>query len=309
MTLPRPEPSRPSPSPPSPMAAALALAGLLAGCRPGPDAREPPPPGVVAVHATRGVVREIAPDRTTAVIRHEEIPGYMPRMTMELNVRDTNELAGIAAGDEVTFRLLADERTHWIDRVRRIRPGGDGPSATPPATPGAHFLEPGEAMPDEPLRTETGATLHLSELRGSAVAITFIFTRCPLPDYCPLMSRHFAAARDLLRGRENGPANWVFLSVSFDPETDRPEVLRQYGDVYRGGDRDRWVFAVAERDVLARLAPRVDLRLAADRGSIAHNLRTLVLDPAGRVARHFHGNRWTAAELAEAMAAAAAWPP
>lgn len=252
---------------------------------------------------TRGVVREIAPDRGTAVIRHEEIPGYMPRMTMELNVRTPAELEGISAGDEITFRLHADEETHWIDTLRRVGTAAvatttDVPLFIPEEAPEAR---PGDVLPDASFRSESGAPVRLSDFRGRAVAFTFFFTRCPLPDYCPRMNTAFRDARDLLLQRAGAPTNWQFLCVSFDAAYDQPQVLRTYANAFRGGRPDGWLFASAGPDVLARLAPRLDLMVTREVGGFSHNLRTVVLDPEGRIFRQFDGNDWTAAQLADAL--------
>ena len=133
----------------------------------------------------------------------------------------------------------------------------------------------------------------------------FIFTRCPLPDYCPRMNQHFNRARDLLLQRSGGPTNWQFLSISFDPEFDQPGVLTRYAYSYRGKSADRWLFAAAPTNVMASFVSQLDFRFANEGGSFLHNLRTVVLDPQRRIYRQSDGNKWKANELAEAMAEAA----
>jgi protein SCO1/2 len=261
------------------------------------------------IHETRGLVREIAADRTTAVIRHEEIPGYMPPMTMELNVRDTNELTGIVAGDTVTFRLLATDDTHWIDRVKKV---AGATNTAPPELPAGIIavkeLLPGDAMPDARFLDEHGRTIRFADFKGQALAFTFFFTRCPLPDYCPLMNKHFSAARRQLITDTNAPANWSLLCISFDSEFDKPAVLAGYARTYRGDDTNRWLFASASAATLKTLAPQLDLVVQADGPGFSHNLRTVVLDTRGRIHRQFDGNRWTADDLAKALREAAQVP-
>jgi protein SCO1/2 len=286
----------------------LGLIVLAAGCeRPA----SPPPasvPDAPRSFDTRGVVREIAGDRRTAVIRHGEIPGYMPKMTMELNVREPAELEGIAPGDEITFRLHADATTHWIDTIRRVGRAAVATANEPPlfVPEEAPELQPGEAMPDAEFLSEDGRPLRLADFRGRAVALTFFFTRCPLPDFCPRMNGHFRDARQLLLAQANAPTNWHFLCVSFDADFDQPSVLKSYGNAYRDGNPDRWTFASASPATLARLAPRLDLMVTREQGGFSHNLRTVVIDPAGRIYRQFDGNDWTPQELAAALADAAA---
>ncbi len=287
------------------------VVGLAAGCgrSPAPPTTATPNEGLRSFD-TRGVVRQVAADHRTAVIRHEEIPGYMPKMTMELNVRDPAELAGIQVGDEITFRLHASAETHWIDGIRRVgRAQTVAAAATPLFVPeAAPELKPGNPVPDAEFLDEHGRTVRLSDFRGRAVAFTFFFTRCPLPDYCPRMNAHFRDARNLLLARTGAPTNWQFLCVSFDAEFDRPAVLARYARAYRGENPDRWLFAVAAPATLARLAPRLDLMISREGGGFSHNLRTVVLDPQGRIFRQFDGNAWSPAELAEALATAAGGP-
>lgn len=260
------------------------------------------------VHTTRGLVREIAPDRHKTVIRHEAIPNYMPAMTMEFNVWNTNELSGIAVGDTVSFRLTATDETHWIDQVSKVASATNGSlAAMPQITPSQIAeLKPGDLLPDYELIAETGKTVRFSDFRGKAVTFTFIFTRCPLPDYCPRMGNNFAKARELVLASANAPTNWQFLSISFDPDFDKPAVLSSYANFYRKDNADRWLFAAAPMSSLAQLAPRLDLMVNREAGgSISHNLRTVVLDPQGRIHRQFDGNLWTPAQLAEAVTEAA----
>ena len=164
----------------------------------------------------------------------------------------------------------------------------------------------GDLVPDYELLAEDGRMIRLSEFRGRAVAFTFIFSRCPLPDFCPRMGNNFAAARDLILTNAAGTTNWQFLSISFDPEHDSPEVLRIYARSYRHDNQDRWLFVTASQEVLRTFAPELDLMLSKEEGgSISHNLRTVVMDPLGRIHKFFNGNQWTPEELAAALQEAA----
>jgi protein SCO1 len=257
----------------------------------------------------RGSLRELPTDGEHAVIKHEAIPGFMPAMTMTFTVKRPAELRGLTPGDRVEFRLIATDDDHWIESLRRI--GHDEPAADDTATVASTEAElrNGDLLPDVDILSETGATNRFSDFRGRAVALTFVFTRCPLPDFCPRLSKHFSQARKLLLARTGGPTNWQFLSLSFDPEHDTPAVLAAYARNYRTDNADRWLFGVLDTNTLAAVAPRLDLRLSRRGGSISHNLRTVVLDPRGRIHRQFDGNEWTPGELADALAEAARVSP
>jgi protein SCO1/2 len=290
---------------------ALAWVLLLSGCDPGHESssRRPLQPGEVA-YETSGLIRDFPVDGRTVVIRHEEIPGYMPRMTMTFTVDDPRELAGLRVGEVVAFRLIVTSNDHRIDTLRRIKGSTLSPpipSSPPPetASSAAVQLGVGQLMPDFRMLDEDGVPRNLSDFRGSAVAFTFIFTRCPLPDFCPRMSQHFARSRQQLQSLPGASTNWMFLSLSFDPEHDRPEVLRRYGSRWRGDSPDRWVFASIAGPVLASLAPALDLKVQPEDGTFMHNLRTVVIDTNGRIHRQFDGNDWTPEELTDALQAAA----
>ena len=264
---------------------------------------------VERVFDTRGVVRSVPEGGRSLVVRHEEIPDYMPKMTMELTVRHTNELAGMERGDEITFQLVTTKDTHWIQNIKRIGKviETNAPTAPPAGYQLTKELEPGDALSDYELLAEDGRMVRFSDFRGKAVAFTFIFSRCPLPDFCPRMGNNFAAAREQILTNASAQTNWQFISISFDPEYDTPAALRSYARFYRHDNADRWLFTAAPLKVLATLAPELGLMFAREEGgSISHNLRTVVLDTQGRIHRQFDGNQWTADALAAAMLEAAA---
>lgn len=274
--------------------------GLLlfaGGCKP----KAPGP--TTHTYDGRGIVRQIAPDGRSITLQHEAIPGYMAAMTMDFTVRDTNELTGLKPDDGVTFQLVVGADDDWVQNLRRT--GQTVPPAATPARAAVAELKPGDLMPDAEIITENGARARFSDFRGQAVAFTFFFTSCPLPDYCPRMNRNFYEARQLLAAAPNAPTNWLLLSLSFDPGFDTPEVLTNYAGAYRGSDTRHWLFATAPTNTLAQIAAPLDLMIMRDRLGITHNLRTVVLDPQGRITRQFDGNAWTPQELADALFAAA----
>jgi protein SCO1/2 len=196
----------------------------------------------------RGVVRDIKRDAGSVVIAHEAIPVYMPAMTMPFDVSKRSLLAGVQPGDPVMFQLRVTEEAGWIDEIQRlgVAPAGlvlagnvapPGPSAPPVPTlapvagPTATAGDPlapvaSLALPDlQSFTNELGRPVLTEDFRGKALGITFIFTRCPIPNYCPRLTKNFQEACDLLSARRDGPTNWHFLSVTMDPDHDTPGVL------------------------------------------------------------------------------------
>jgi protein SCO1/2 len=259
-------------------------------------------------YACSGVVQQVDASQGRVTIHHKEIPNYMPEMTMGFNVKNTNELNGILSGAEIRFNLLVLRNDAWIENVRLL---GylKAPAAGLVGLPvnNARELRAGDQWPDGELLAEDGHFIHFSDFRGRTVALTFFFTRCPLPDYCPRMNNNFNEARWLLSS-PTAQTNYTFLSISFDPDFDTPEILSGYTQHYRQNERGPWIndpcpwlFAVASKDTLARLPSNLGLVLNRQGNGITHNLRTVVLDPQGRVYRQFDGNHWTPQELAGAM--------
>jgi protein SCO1/2 len=258
-------------------------------------------------YQTAGVVEKIATDRREATIDTDAIPGYMMKMTMDYPVSNTNDMQGVSPGDRVSFILVVTKTNDWIENVRFISSVTNQPDAQGGAQAGAppEELKTGDELPDGTLVAEDGRHIDFSKFRGDAVAFTFFYTRCPLPNYCPLMNRNFAAARDLILSTPDMPANWELLSISFDPRNDDPRALANYAELFRGDNTNHWLFAAATQAALTVLAPALDLMVIREGDSISHNLRTVVLDTHGRIYRQFDGNQWTPQELADAIKGAA----
>ena len=285
------------------------LAGIfvsLAGCKPESSTAVDSDAVIETNYPVRGVVQSVAPDLRHVTIKHEKIPGYMAAMTMDFSVKDTNALAGITAGDEITFTLAVRKDDDWIENLQRTG------TKSVPKIPGWHFVEPaleaGDTLPDYEFTAETGRPVRFSDFRGRAVAFTFFFTSCPLPEYCPRMNKNFHEARSLLLTNAAAPQNWQMLSISFDSSFDTAEILSAYARFYRGDDPNRWLFAVASANTLASLAPKVDLNFWREGGTISHNMRTVVLDTNGKIFKQFDGNDWTPPQLAAAIRDAAKSP-
>lgn len=281
------------------------LLAVAAGCRPKSSALPAGNPAV-RTYVAHGIIQRLAPDFHAATIKHDAIAGYMGAMTMDFPVRDTNELVGLAPNDEITFQLVVTTNDDWIEGVRFIAHHlSEATNGVVTFHAETAELKPGDLLPDYTFTGEDGRPLRFSDFRGSAVAFTFFFTSCPLPDFCPRMNKNFFEARRLITTLTHSPANWELLSISFDSDFDKPAVLAAFGNYYRENDTNHWLFAVAAPQTLAGLAPQVDLHFWREAGSISHNLRTVVVDPTGKIFRQFDGNNWTPEELAGALLQAA----
>jgi protein SCO1/2 len=260
------------------------------------------------IFAAKGVVKELQPAGRTVVIKHEKIADYMPAMTMPFEVNNTNELAGLKPGDEVSFRLLVTQKDSWVDQIAKT--GLTNAVEPPPETfRRVRLVEPlnlGDVMPDYPFTNELGRAIHLSDFKGQALAFTFMYTRCPLPNFCPRMSENFAETARKLAAKPGAPKNWHLLSISFDPEHDRPEVLKNYAKRYEP-DTNHWDFATGALIDIDAITEQFGLMFPREGAGFIfnHNLRTVVVDAQGKVQKVFIGNQWKADELVEEMVKAA----
>jgi len=284
---------------------------------PAPTGEPNPAPAVsmttTQVFQVNGVIVELIPTEKSVRIRHEEVPNYMPAMTMPFEVLNTNELAGLNVGDPVAFRMTVTETTGWIDQIKKrvVDPTELNQIILPANAPlrivrDVEPLEVGDLLPDYRFTNQLGRAVSLAEFRGTALAITFIFTRCPYPTFCPLMSNNFKAAYAALRQNSSAPTNWHLLEITIDPEFDTPERLKAYAATYQA-DPQHWSFLTGPLIEVTAITEQFGLQFTREPGGgINHNLRTVVVDPSGRVQKIIPENKWTADELvAEVLEAAA----
>lgn len=273
---------------------ALCTAIFSSGCGPRRNLNEkryPMKGKVVAVDTT---------DRT-ATIAHEDIVGYMPAMTMPFKIKNDADLQMLKAGDDITGTLVVDDLSSWVEIISIVEGG-------PPVTqtvdvPGEP--KPGTEVPDFGLVNQDGQRIRLAQYRGKALALTFVYTRCPQPDQCTLMSNNFAAIDQELRKEPEAYEKTHLLTISFDPDYDTPKVLRSYGASHTGRYSDEnfqhWEFATGTKDEVKGIAQFFGLRYYQDTSTgdeqVIHSLRTAVIGPDGKVVKLYRGNEWKPEQL------------
>jgi protein SCO1 len=252
--------------------------------------------------ALQGQIQSLEPARKLVIIKHEDIKGFMPAMTMPYEVRETNALDGLAAGDLITATLVVVSNGAYVTDIKKV---GQAPLEKPPAdasnpaaASGFELLRPGDAVPDGSFLDQDGKTRRFSAFKGSPVVITFIYTRCPLPTFCPLMDRHFATLQKSLKA-DPSMRSVHLVTVSFDPATDTPPVLKEHAQTLNA-DLTRWTFLTGDRDDIDRFGSRFGVQVAramADQRDITHNLRTAIIDANGNLVKIYTGNEWTPDEV------------
>ena len=253
----------------------------------------------------KGRVAGFSDDARTVFVEHEPIPGYMPAMTMPLSVRDTALVSDLRGGDAIRFQLRVDGDQAWMAAVEKLPAravaqhpaGGNEPLPAARTAEASEIVQVGEAAPEAALTAQSGAAVRLSDYHGKALVLTFIYTSCPLPDFCPLMSRRFAQLQPRLEDAFGDRAQ--LLSVSFDPATDTPAVLKDYAARYTD-DLSNWTFATGTPAQIEDLTARFGVFTRQEGGQITHNLTTALVGPEGRVRQIWRGNDWSPGDVVQA---------
>ena len=276
---------------------------MLAGCRSGQKSgAAASSPQNFKIYKLRGKVVSTDSARGEVTLNHEAIPGFMEAMTMPYKLKDPNILSELHPGDAITADVLVSQNPDadvLLDHIVVVA------QAKPDYKPTVSYHVPaaGDQVPDFKLRNQDGRPIRLAQFKGKALLITFIYTRCPRPDFCPRVTHNFAEVNRELAGTPALYAKTHLLCVSFDPEHDSPERLRAYGAAYIGTDAKgaftHWDFAVPAAQVLKEMAQFFNVGMSdAGDGSINHTLSTTLIGPDGKVVKFYPGNEWTAAQVA-----------
>ena len=250
----------------------------------------------------RGQVVAVDSARQELTVKHEDIRGFMPGMTMPFKVRDRTLLADRTPGELIRATLVVGTNEVHLEDIQHT---GFAPlinvSPPPPAT--SSFLDAGDVVPDEPLLDQTGTPVRMSQWRKKVLGVTFIYTRCPLDDFCPLMDRHFTAVQKLVAQDSVLKDRVQLVSVSFDPDYDTPAVLAAHA-ARVGADGRLWRFVTGERPGIERFVSRFGVSVIRDEKTpqqIVHNLRTAIVDGDGKVVQIFSGTDWTPSDFVAAL--------
>ena len=258
-------------------------------------------------YEVRGQILGVDRERQEVLVDHEDIEGFMPAMVMPYKVQDAGLLEGKEPGDLVTATLVVEEVGAYLSTLTTTGRAPIETSAAAPVITDADLLTDGDVVPDYPL-VDQGRTLRpIGSLQGHRVALTFIYTRCPLADFCPLMDKQFAAVQQEIQ-RSPELADVRLVSVTLDPEFDTPAVLDAHAKAL-GADPGVWHFLTGDSDDVLAFAKRFGVIAEPGApGTVVHNLRTAVIDPQGRLVTAYSGNMWSPAELVADLKATPAPP-
>jgi protein SCO1/2 len=280
-------------------AAIVVLAGV--GCQKPVAAK--PSATEQKVYEVRGIVRGINPARQVLIVEHEDVPGFMPSMTMPFDYRSPEDIAPLKAGDGILFQLTVTDHDSWVGGVKKIDVASVNlpkPAKSAATEARVDRLKEGDALPDFELTDDQSHRITRATFAGRPLFITFIFTRCPIPNFCPLMSRNFADVRkELASNPVLSKEGTQFLSISFDPEFDTPAQLTTYASNF-AHDREGWRFASGTPAEITRLTKAFSVYVQPESGTISHGLCTALIGADGTIRKIWRGNSW---EPSEAVAA------
>jgi protein SCO1/2 len=258
----------------------------------------------------KGTVVQVDKSQQHLVVNHEEIPGFMAAMTMPYPVADAHTLEQLSPGDQITADVVVGQSEIHLENVVVVKKS-DGKTSPPGAQlqPSDH----GVPVPDFTMVNQDGKRIRLRQYRGKSVLLTFIYTRCPLPDYCPLMTHNFAEIEKALMKSPELYAKTHLLSISFDSQYDTPQVLRNYARAFvtdRGPHTfEHWEFAtvpVAEKSAVTKF---FDVFVTEEQGQITHSMSTAIVSPDGRIYKGYNGNDWKPADVLSDLRSCAAGEP
>ena len=244
----------------------------------------------------KGKVVLVEPEKHLVTVSHEEVKGFMPAMTMPFTVRSESDLQILAPEDQITATLVVDGSHSWLEDLIIVRQSGNTA-----AVPAVIQAKEGDEVPNYKLRNQNDREIQIHNYRGKALLLTFIYTRCPVPEYCTLMSNNFVQVDRELGQDPELYSKTHLLSISIDPGYDTPQVLRSYGSAhterYQNETFAHWEFATGTKEQVKEIAEYFGLRYFPEKGEIIHGLRTVIVGPDGKVAKVYSGNEWKPEEV------------
>lgn len=258
-------------------------------------------------HAAKGLVLRVDAAHKTVVVSCEEIPGYMDAMVMPFHVKDAKALQGLQPGTNIDFDLVVEKNTSFVENIRihrfesleldptqarrlKLMENAIAPGSLPTA------LALGQSVPDFVLTDQSRKRVALSQFAGKVVAVTFIYTRCPLPDYCFRLSNNFALLQKRFRSRMGNEI--VLLSIVIDPAHDQPNALVDYAQIWKADSRS-WHFLTGPLPDIEHLAGEFDMNFYPDEALFVHSFHTVVIDRQGKLAANLEGNNFSAKQLGD----------
>lgn len=257
-------------------------------------------------YTANGMVISVDAPHQTVTISHPAIPGYMDAMAMPFHVKDPKSLNGLVPGIKVDFTLVVDKTSSWLEQLHADEywsPERDPEQAhrlslieSITGRNAASTIAVGQPVPDFTLAGWGNRPTRLAQFAGKVVALNFVYTRCPLPDYCFRLSNNLAQLQKRFTG-EMG-TDLVLVTITFDPVHDTPAVMANYAHIWNA-DLKSWHFLTGPPEDVRRVCAMFGVAAWQDEGVLTHSLHTVVIDRNGKLAANIEGNQYTSKQLGD----------
>ena len=225
---------------------------------------------------------------------------------MPFMARDPKQIADLKTGDAISFRLAFTKKDFWIENVKKIRREDVRVAESKQTPPGSAErnarVKEGDEMPVFNLTNQNGERISLETFRGQPFVLTFVFTRCAVPNFCPRMSNNFEELQQAIKAGSGTVSTARLLSITLDPGYDTPKVLSDYA-AFHHADPKIWTFATGDEKAIDSLTGAFSIYRQTEGGTISHGLATALINGDGMIEKIWRGNAWTPAEVTEAVKA------
>ncbi|MBT3482760.1 MAG: redoxin family protein [Opitutales bacterium] len=252
-----------------------------------------------------GVIISVDEETRTLEVTHEDIPDFMPAMTMRFEV-DPGDFDNARAGQNIRARLIRTEEGGFkLTRIwpldeeaaKDLKKFNEQLQEQTDALDMGYYYGEGDTAPDFALLDQFGKTITSERFKGKPLYLNFIFTRCTDAHMCPLSTSKMALLQTMVA--EAG-LDVSFVSITMDPEFDTPGVLRQYAEVY-GIDGDNFHFVTGPRPAVRNLIKSYGVTAIDNVDAVMHSLATVLIAEDGSIVKRSEKSAWSPDEFFEAL--------
>jgi protein SCO1/2 len=257
----------------------LSVCAFMTGCQKAPERR----------FDLKGKVISVDKEHRQVTIAHEDIKGFMDAMTMPFNVKEDWALEALAPGQAVEAILVVQADRSWIEGIRISK-------TVSTSDPVNTILPPqrGDEIPNFELLNQDNRRIKLSQYRGRPLLLTFVYTRCPLPEFCPRTSKNFSEIYREVQSSLPAAKKPHLLTISFDTDYDTPAVLRDYARRYMNPvSFENWEFATGTIEEIRKITTYFGLVYRKESDQIVHSMVTALIGPDGKLMHLYLRNEWT----------------
>jgi len=240
-------------------------------------------------YKVHGTIIEIRKELNQLLIHHDEIPGFMMKMTMPFNLADSQDVNRFKIGDSLKFTFVVSKDDAF---AKDLNYAGIGtlPNNNDFFDDEYEALDIGEIFTDITLLDIDSNKVLLSNSDGKFRLITYIFTRCPMPNMCPA-----AVVKNQYLAQEFIDESKIeLILISFDYIYDTPSILKKkYYNILKSNSNIKIYSSYGHVNDIFTLAGQSFVSFwGIDENDIGHSMRSVLLDPERRFMKAYEGLDW-----------------